>query len=83
MQAVLHLWLGQRPVSEQAKKLVPLKEKKRYKMNNDSIWKDKYLSFIRTIKFYLIIKSNIILWYKVKQLLILWKKKLYYFVFIS
>lgn len=27
MEAVLHLWLGQRPVSEQAKKLVPLKKK--------------------------------------------------------
>lgn len=29
MQAVLHLWLGQRPVSEQAKKLVPFKKKKK------------------------------------------------------
>lgn len=29
MQAVLCLWLGQRPVSEQAKKLAPLKKKKK------------------------------------------------------
>lgn len=35
MQAVLRLWLGQRPVSEQAKKLVPLK--RRYKVNKYSI----------------------------------------------
>lgn len=35
MQAVLHLWLGQRPVSEQAKKLVPLK--RGYKVNKYTI----------------------------------------------
>lgn len=35
MQAVLRLWLGQRPVSEQAKKLVPLK--RGYKVNKYSI----------------------------------------------
>lgn len=36
MRAVLHLWLGQRPVFEQAKKLVPLK-RRGYEVNNDSI----------------------------------------------
>lgn len=35
-QPVLHLWLGQRPVSEQAKKLVPLKKKKKGCKMNDS-----------------------------------------------
>lgn len=35
MQAVLHLWLGQRPVSEQAKKLVPLK--RGYEVNKYTI----------------------------------------------
>lgn len=39
MQAVLHLWLGQRPVSEQAKTLVPLKKKKRrgHEVNNYTV----------------------------------------------
>lgn len=31
MRAVLRLWLGQRPVSEQAKKLAPFKKKKKKK----------------------------------------------------
>lgn len=46
MEAVLHLWLGQRPVSEQAKKLVPLKKKKVYSSGMTNILeikkKDKY-----------------------------------------
>lgn len=47
MQAVLRLWLGQRPVSEQAKKLAPFKNKK--KKLNHSAWIDRFLSFNRTI----------------------------------